>query len=115
MIDILLVLLIFLVIIFDRLNFYLSNNRKNQIKVIGENLNSVSWKGFNLIELFLVSFFLILLFSLFFNFKNLSDLISNLLLNYMPFVFVYEEVAFYSLILISSVWFVLRLFIFFVF
>lgn len=108
MIDILLIFLIVLVIIFDRLNTFLSNNRKNQIKLIGENLNSLSWKGFNLIELFLVSFFLIILFSLFFNFNNLSDLISNTLLNYMPFVFVYEEVAFYSLILISSVWFVLR-------
>ena len=108
MIDILLIFLIVLVIIFDRLNTFLSNNRKNQIKLIGENLNSLSWKGFNLVELFLVSFFLIILFSLFFNFNNLSDLISNTLLNYMPFVFVYEEVAFYSLILISSVWFVLR-------
>ena len=108
MIEILLVFIIILVILFDRVNISLSKNKKNPIMLIGENVKSLSWKGFNFLELLLASLFLILISSLFLNISSLSEKISNLMLNYLPFVFVYEELAFYSLIILSSIWFVLR-------
>ena len=108
MIEILLISIIILVVLFDRLNLNLNNKTKNQVELIGENYGSVTRKNFNIIEIILASVFFILIISLFFNFSYLSDIISNFLLNYLPFVFVYEEIAFYMLITISSIWFVIR-------
>ena len=106
MIEILLISIIILVVLFDRFN--LNNKTKNQVELIGKNFGSVTWKGFNMLEIILASIFFILLISLFFNFSYLSDIIFNFLVNYLPFVFVYEEIAFYTLITISSIWFVIR-------
>jgi hypothetical protein len=106
MVEILLISIIILVVLFDRLNF--NNKTKNQVELIVKNVDSVTWKGFNILEIILASIFFILIISLFFNFSNLSSIISNFLANYLPFVFVYEEIAFYTLITISSIWFVIR-------
>ena len=108
MIEVLLISIIILVVLFDRLNFYLKNKTDNEVELIGKNVSSEIWKGFNIPELILVSVFFILIISLFFNFSSISDIISGFLVNYFPFVFVYEEIAFYILITISSIWFVIR-------
>ena len=108
MVEILLISIIILVVLFDRLNFNLNNKTKNQVELIGKNIGSETWKGFNILEIILASIFFILIISLFFNFSYLSNIISNFSVNYLPFVFVYEEIAFYTLITISSIWFVIR-------
>ena len=108
MIEILLISIIILVVLFDRLNLNLNNKTKNQVELIGKNVSSETWKGFNIPELILASVFFILIISLFFNFSSLSDIISGFSRNYLPFVFVYEAIAFYILITISSIWFVIR-------
>ena len=108
MVEIFLILIIILVVLFDRLNFNLNNKTKNQVELIDNNTGAATRKGFTLLEIILAFIFFILTISIFFNFRYLSDIILNFLVNYFPFVFVYEEIAFYTLISISSVWFVIR-------
>jgi len=103
MTEILLFAIIILVVLFDRLSFNLNKGAK-EYKLIGDDSKTASWKDFNYLQLVLISIFLLLIISLFFNLSFLSDIIVDLTQS----IIVYEEVAFYLLIFLSSVWFVLR-------
>ena len=52
MVEIFLILIIILVVLFDRLNFNLNNKTKNQVELIDNNTGAATRKGFTLLEIF---------------------------------------------------------------